>query len=100
MICEGYRYTNRLLDYLEDIETIYVSKFELDPLVDFYYPALILPLSVLVISADIHKNFPITVDSAVEGGMSLFTLEKNKRSSIQNLMEMNYSNLSTLIEIA
>jgi len=39
------------------------------------------------------------VDSAVEGGMSLFILEKNKRSSLQNLMEMNYSNLSTLIEI-
>ncbi|GET03836.1 hypothetical protein GLOIN_2v1709137 [Rhizophagus clarus] len=63
MIREGYRYTNRLSDYLEDIGAICVGDFELDPLADFYYPALIPPLSIL---ADIHKNFPITVDSAVE----------------------------------
>ena len=78
LICEGYRYANRLSDYLEDIGTICVGDFELDPLADFYYPALILPLSILASRSDIHKNFPITVDSAVEGGMSLFTLEKNK----------------------
>jgi hypothetical protein len=35
------------------------------------------------------------------GGVSLFTLEKNKRSSLQNLIQKNYSsdNLSVLIEI-
>ena len=99
LIREGYRYANRLSDYLEDIGTMHVGEFELDPLVDFYYPALIPPLSILASRADIHKNFSITVDSAVESRMSLFILEKNKRSLLQNLMEMNYSNLSTLIEI-
>ncbi|UZO28448.1 uncharacterized protein OCT59_021970 [Rhizophagus irregularis] len=99
LIREGYRCTNRLSDYLEDIGTIYVGEFELDPLADFYYPALILPLSILASRSDIHKNFPISVESAVVGGMSLFSLEKNKRSSFQNLMLMNYSNLSTLIGI-
>src|SRR5687767_9160869 len=92
LIRKGYRYANRLSDYLEDIGTICVGEFELDPLADFYYPALISPLSILASRSDIHKNFPITLDSAVEGRMSLLTLEKNKRSS-------NYSNLSTLIEI-
>src|SRR6266542_953114 len=99
LIHEGYRCTNRLSDYLEDIGTISVSEFELDPLVDFYHPALIPPLSILASIADIRKNFPISVESAVVGGMSLFTLEKNKRSSLQNLIRMNYSsdNLFTLI---
>ncbi|UZO21989.1 uncharacterized protein OCT59_014367 [Rhizophagus irregularis] len=101
LIREGYRYANRLSDYLEDIGTIYVGEFELDPLADFYYPALIPPLSVLAIRADIREKFIISVKSAVMGGMSLFTLEKNKRSSLQNLIQMNYSidNLTTLIGI-
>ncbi|GES82690.1 hypothetical protein GLOIN_2v1611483 [Rhizophagus clarus] len=55
-----------LSDYLEDIRTICVGDFELDPLADFYYLALIPPLSILASRSDIHKNFPITVDSAVE----------------------------------
>ncbi|PKC50488.1 hypothetical protein RhiirA1_486221, partial [Rhizophagus irregularis] len=59
-------YANRLSDYLEDIGTICVGDFELDPLADFYYSALIPPLSILASRSDIHKNFPITVDSAVE----------------------------------
>ncbi|GBC36208.1 uncharacterized protein OCT59_022036 [Rhizophagus irregularis] len=101
LIREGYRYANRLSDYLEDIGTMNIGEFELDPLIDFYYPALIPPLSVLAIRADIRKNFPISVESAVVGGMSLFTLEKNKQSSLQNLIRMNYSNdnLITLIGI-
>ncbi|GES80209.1 hypothetical protein GLOIN_2v1685036 [Rhizophagus clarus] len=63
--------------------------------------ALIPPLSVLAIRADIHEKFIISVESAVMGGMSLFTLEKNKRSSLQNLIQMNYSidNLTMLIGI-
>ena len=69
LIREGYKYADRLSDYLEDIGTIYVGEFELDPLVDFYHPALIPPLSILVSRADIHKNFPISVESAVVGGM-------------------------------
>jgi hypothetical protein len=101
LIREGYKYVDRLSDYLEDIGIIYVGEFELDPLADFCHPALIPPLSILAVRADIHKNFPITVESVVEGGMSLFTLEKNKQSSLQNLIQMNYSsgNLSTLIGI-
>ncbi|GET66696.1 hypothetical protein GLOIN_2v1533231 [Rhizophagus irregularis DAOM 181602=DAOM 197198] len=97
----SYRYANRLSDYLEDIGTMNIGEFELDPLIDFYYPALIPPLSVLAIREDIRKNFPISVESAVVGGMSLFTLEKNKQSSLQNLIRMNYSNdnLITLIGI-
>src|SRR2546421_11322710 len=101
LIHEGYRCANRLSDYLEDIGTISVGEFELDPLADFYHPALIPPLSVLAIRADIREKFIISVESAVMGGMSLFTLEKNKRSSLQNLIQMNYSidNLTTLIGI-
>src|SRR5687767_10778106 len=91
LIREGYKYANKLSDYLEDIEITYVSEFELDPLADFYYSAIIPPLSVLVIRADIRKNFIISVKSAVVGGMSLFTLEKNRQSSLQNLIQMNYS---------
>ncbi|GES96450.1 hypothetical protein GLOIN_2v1685036 [Rhizophagus clarus] len=75
--------------------------FELDPLVNFYHPALIPPLSILASRADIHEKFIISVKSAIIGGVSLFTLEKNKRSSLQNLIQMNYSidNLTTLIGI-
>ncbi|PKC53461.1 hypothetical protein RhiirA1_479245, partial [Rhizophagus irregularis] len=93
-------YADRLLDYLEDIGTIYVGEFELDSLADFYYLAIIPPLSILARS-NICKKFPISVESAVIGGMGLFTLEKNKRSSLQNLIQTNYSsdNLSVLIRI-
>src|SRR3954451_15367142 len=101
LIREGYKYADRLSDYLEDIGTMYVSEFELDSLADFYHSALIPPLSVLAIRADIREKFIISVESAVIGGMSLFTLEKNKRSSLQNLIQMNYSsdNLTMLIGI-
>jgi hypothetical protein len=101
LIREGYKYVDRLSDYLEDIGIIYVGKFELDPLADFYHPVLIPPLSILASRADIRKNFPISIESAVIGGMNLFTLEKNKRSFLQNLIQMNYSsdNLTTLIGI-
>ena len=101
LIREGYKYVDRLSDYLEDIGIIYVGEFELDPLADFYHPALIPPLSILASRSDICKRVPISVESAVMGGMSLFTLEKNKRSSLQNLIQMNYSidNLTTLIGI-
>jgi len=101
LIRKGYKYVDRLSDYLEDIGIIYVGEFELDPLADFYHPALIPPLSILTSRADIRKNFPISVESAVVGGISLFTLKKNKRSTLQNLIQMNYSsdNLTTLIGI-
>ena len=36
LIREGYKYVDRLSDYLEDIGTLYVGEFELDPLADFY----------------------------------------------------------------
>src|SRR5271163_3730483 len=68
LVHEGYRCANRLSDYLEDIGTIYAGEFELDPLVDFYYPALIPPLSVLASRSNIRKKFPISVESAVVGG--------------------------------
>ena len=105
LIREGYKYVDRLSDYLEDIGTICVGEFELDPLIEFSHPALILPLSILASRSDICKKFPINVESAVAGGMSLFALEKNKRSgglretlsSLQNLMEMNYCNLFILL---
>ncbi|GES94749.1 hypothetical protein GLOIN_2v1709137 [Rhizophagus clarus] len=67
LIREGYRYANRLSDYLEDIGTICVGEFELDPLADFYYPALIPPLSILASRADIREEFAISVESVVEG---------------------------------
>ena len=65
LIREGYKYVNRLLDYLKDIGIIYVGEFELNSLADFYHSVLILPLSVLVIRADIHENFIISVKSAI-----------------------------------
>ncbi|KAF0525720.1 hypothetical protein F8M41_014358 [Gigaspora margarita] len=85
----------------EDIGTIYDGDFELDPLVRFFHPALIPPLSILANRSDIREKFLISVESAVEGGISLFTLEKNKRSLLQNLIQMNYSsaNLTILIGI-
>ena len=82
LIHEGYRYANRLSDYLEDIGTIFVGEFELDPLADFYHSALILPLSTLAERADIRKKFIISMESVIIGEVSLFTLEKNKRSSL------------------
>ncbi|POG70172.1 hypothetical protein GLOIN_2v1620056, partial [Rhizophagus irregularis DAOM 181602=DAOM 197198] len=101
LIREGYKYVDRLSDYLEDIGIIYVGEFELEPLDDFCHPALIPPLSILASRADIRKNFPISVESAVMGGASLLTLEKNKCPALQNLIQMNYSidNLTTLIGI-
>ena len=41
------------------------------------------------------------VESAIMEGASLFSLEKNKRPALQNLIQMNYSidNLTTLIGI-
>ena len=78
MICEDYKYVDRLSDYLEDIRIIYVSEFVLYPLADFYYLVLIPPLSILASRVDIRKKIPINVESAVMRGVSLFTLEKNK----------------------
>src|SRR5256885_14255873 len=72
LIHEGYKYVDRLSDYLEDIGTIYVAEFELDPLADFYYPVLIPPLSILANRSDIRKKIPISVESAVMGRVSLF----------------------------
>ncbi|POG76361.1 hypothetical protein GLOIN_2v1769172 [Rhizophagus irregularis DAOM 181602=DAOM 197198] len=71
LIREGYKYADRLSDYLEDIGTINIGEFELEALIDFYYPALIPPLSVLATRADIRKNFPISVEFAVIGGAKL-----------------------------
>ena len=76
LIREGYKYVDRLSDYLEDIRIIYVGKFELDPLTDFYHLALIPPLSILASRSNICKKFPINIESAVIGGMSLFIPEK------------------------
>ncbi len=76
-----------------------IGEFELDSLIDFYYPALISPLSILAIRADIREEFAINVESAVMGGASLFTLEKNKRPALQNLIHKKYSSNSLLILI-
>src|SRR5688572_7583577 len=67
LIREGYRYANRLSDYLEDIGTICAGEFELDPLADFYYPALIPPLSIEYIPTEYS---PTIFFSAV---MSIFS---------------------------
>ena len=56
LIHESYRCANRLSDYLEDIGTISVGEFELDPLADFYHSALISPLFTLAERADIREN--------------------------------------------
>ncbi|CAG8742331.1 6711_t:CDS:2, partial [Funneliformis mosseae] len=56
------------IDPNEDIGIMYAGKFELDPLADFYHPALILPLSILAVRLDIREKFIISVKSAVIGG--------------------------------
>ncbi|CAG8818029.1 9690_t:CDS:2, partial [Racocetra persica] len=60
LIREGYKYADRLSDYLEDIGTMYIGEFALDPLADFYYLAIIPPLSILASRSDICKKFPIS----------------------------------------
>ncbi|CAG8760871.1 21366_t:CDS:2, partial [Rhizophagus irregularis] len=69
--------TNEVLNLLtgrwiktNDIGTISVGEFELDPLADFYHPALIPPLSTLAERADIRENFIISVESAIVGGFN------------------------------
>ncbi|CAG8617961.1 16852_t:CDS:2 [Funneliformis mosseae] len=41
---------------VKDIGIMYVSEFELDPLADFYHPALISPLSILAVRLNIREN--------------------------------------------
>ncbi|CAG8570896.1 1968_t:CDS:1 [Gigaspora margarita] len=93
LIREGFIYTDKLSDYIEDIWSR--SKF------DFSYPALIPPLSILA-RPGICKRFPISVKSAVKSGISLFIQEKNKQSSLQNLIQMNYfnENLTILLKFS
>ncbi|CAG8778027.1 1583_t:CDS:2, partial [Racocetra persica] len=78
LIRESYKYADRLSNYLEDIEIISIAN-----------------------RSDICKKFSITVGSVIEDGVSLFTLKKNKRSLLQNLIKMKYSsdNLFILIGI-
>ena len=101
LIHEGFKYTYWLSDYLEDNGTVNDNGFEFDPLDDFRHPALIPPLSILASRIDICEKYSISVESVVENGMSLFILEKNKWSSLQNLIQINYpsNSLSTLIGI-
>ncbi|CAG8626145.1 10319_t:CDS:2, partial [Diversispora eburnea] len=69
------------------------------PLADFYHLALILPLSTLAIRRDLCRRYPISVGTVVKGGMSLFTKEKNGKTSLENLIGMDYSSLSVLLEM-
>ncbi|CAG8855809.1 31003_t:CDS:1, partial [Gigaspora margarita] len=93
LLREGYKYAKDVLPIdIGDYETIY-------PLADFYHPALIPPLSILARRRDICRRYLINVSTAVEGRMSLFTIEKDRKTSLENLIEMNYSNLSALLEI-
>ncbi|KAF0366102.1 hypothetical protein F8M41_022972 [Gigaspora margarita] len=92
LIREGFIYTDSLSDYIEDIWSR--SKFI------FSHPALIPPLSIIANRPTIWGSFPISVKSVIKGGISLFTQEKNKRSSLQNLIQMNYSNKNLIILLA
>ncbi|CAG8831388.1 45645_t:CDS:2, partial [Gigaspora margarita] len=93
LIREGFIYTDKLSDYIEDIWSHNKSNFP--------HPALIPPLSILA-RPGICRRFLISVESAVKGGISLFTQEKNKQSSLQNLIQMNYfnENLTILLKFS
>ncbi|CAG8481992.1 16479_t:CDS:2 [Acaulospora colombiana] len=96
LIREGYRCANRLSDYLEDIGTISVGEFELDPLADFYHPALIPPLSTLAERADIRENFIISVESVVVGGELLGSEREETKAWRDDLLVkfLHHSNLA------
>ncbi|CAG8798693.1 10738_t:CDS:1, partial [Racocetra fulgida] len=100
LLREGYKYARDLTHYLEDIPPIDLDEYgTIYPLADFYYPALIPPLSILARRGDICGRCPITMSSIIEGGMSLFTIERNGKTSLDNLIEMNYSSLTALLEM-
>ena len=78
MIRKVYKYADRLLDYLEDIKTIYISEFKLNLLANFYHLTLILPLSILISKVDICEKYIISIKFIVKNKMNLFILKKNK----------------------
>ncbi|KAF0420606.1 hypothetical protein F8M41_006921 [Gigaspora margarita] len=99
LLREGYKYAKDLSHYLEEVPLINIGEYgTIYPLADFFHTALIPPLSILA-RRDIYRRYPITMISAIEGGMDLFAIEKNGKMSLENLIKMNYSNLSVLLEI-
>ncbi|CAG8789847.1 8341_t:CDS:2, partial [Gigaspora margarita] len=100
LLHEGYKYTKDLSQYLEEVPLIDIGEYgTIYPLVNFYHSALIPPLSILARRGDICSRCPIIMTSVVEGGMSLFTIEKNGKTSLDNLIEMNYSSLFVLLKM-
>ncbi|CAG8648581.1 1349_t:CDS:1 [Diversispora eburnea] len=100
LLRDSYKYVEDLSYYLEDILPIDTDKYgTIHLLADFYYSALILPLSTLTVRRDLCRRYPISVGTVVEGGMSLFTKEKNGKTFLENLIRMNYSSLSALLEM-
>ncbi|CAG8838524.1 28637_t:CDS:1, partial [Gigaspora margarita] len=100
LLREGYKYTKDLSQYLEEVLLIDIGEYStIYPLVNFYHSAFIPPLSILARRGDICRRCPITITSVVEERMSLFTIEKNGKTSLDNLIEMNYSSLSVLLEM-
>ncbi|RHZ51001.1 hypothetical protein Glove_486g4 [Diversispora epigaea] len=89
-----------LSHYLEDIPPIDIDEYSTIYLsADFFHSALIPPLSILARRRDICRRYPISVGTAVEGGMSLFVIEKNGKTSLENLIVMDYSGLYVLLEM-
>ncbi|CAG8492972.1 20119_t:CDS:2, partial [Racocetra persica] len=76
---QGYKYARDLMHYLEDILPIDLDEYAQ--------------------REDICRRCPITMLSIVERGMSLFTIERNGKMSLDNLIEMNYFSLSALLEM-
>ncbi|CAG8832215.1 23112_t:CDS:2, partial [Gigaspora margarita] len=100
LLHKGYKYTKDLSQYLEEVSLIDIGEYStIYPLVNFYHSALIPPLSILARRGDICRRCPITMTSVVEGGMSLFTIEKNGKTSLDNLIKMNYSSLFVLLKM-
>ncbi|CAG8689081.1 25768_t:CDS:2 [Racocetra persica] len=58
LLREGYKYTKDLSHYLDDV--------------------LLIDLNEYAKMRDICKRYPISVSTAVEGGMCLFAIEKNR----------------------
>ncbi|CAG8610967.1 5220_t:CDS:2 [Diversispora eburnea] len=72
LLREGYKYTSNLSHYLEDIPPIDIDKYSTIYLsADFFHSALIPPLSILARRRDICRRYPISIGTAVEGGMNL-----------------------------
>ncbi|RHZ84526.1 hypothetical protein Glove_80g23 [Diversispora epigaea] len=87
LLCEGYKYVSNLSHYLEDIPPIDIDEYSTIYLsADFFHSALIPPLSILARRRDICRRYPISVGTAVEGGMKMCWGDNETREWQDNIL--------------